>query len=126
MINFFILVSLEVDVSGLSWIFNWVGEIMCYPLSRLSFLGIIKVGDKIFLDFVYIFVCWYFYLPCSFQAMEPYGGDCLVLIFCLWNVLLNKELRTRSTLSNFKLFRLIFNCSWKVSLKFSHTSLPTS
>ena len=54
------------------------------------------MGDSFFfLDFVYI-LFWYFFLPCSFPAMEPYGGDCLEVIFCLWILLPNKELRTQN------------------------------
>ena len=32
--------------------------------------------------------------------MEPYGGDCLEVIFCLWILMLNKELRTHGDLNH--------------------------
>ena len=30
--------------------------------------------------------------------MEPYGGDCLEAIFCLWILMLNKKLRTQKNI----------------------------
>jgi len=52
-----------------------------------------------FLVFVYMFLLLVFFLPCSFSAMEPYGGYCLEVIFCLWILMLNKELRTQNPVS---------------------------
>jgi hypothetical protein len=49
-------------------------------------LGIIKVGDWIYLFLgglclYYFSLCWYSFLPCSFPAMEPYGGDFVDVVF---------------------------------------------